>query len=90
MKKIDLLLGFLIGILSCLLGMFLYSNLFMQTEFMHAIQSMKQQGQLGKIVALGAILDLLAFSILLKFNKEMMARGVVLAVILLTIISLFL
>ena len=50
---------------------------------------MKSQGHLGKIVTLGSILDLIAFGILLKMNKELMARGVVLAVIVLTIITLF-
>ncbi|MNT97736.1 hypothetical protein D3C72_2401230 [compost metagenome] len=51
---------------------------------------MKSEGQLGKIVTLGSILDLIAFGVLLKMNKEIMARGVVLAVIMLTIITLFL
>jgi hypothetical protein len=50
---------------------------------------MKSQGKLGKIITLGSILDLVAFAILLKLNKELMARGVVLAVIILTLVSLF-
>ena len=50
---------------------------------------MKSQGNLGKIITLGSILTLIAFGILLKMNKEMMARGVVLAVIALAILTLF-
>ena len=50
---------------------------------------MKFEGKLGKLITLGSILDLVAFAILLKFNKDLMARGVVLAVIILTLISLF-
>jgi hypothetical protein len=50
---------------------------------------MKSQGNLGKIITLGSILTLIAFGILLKMNKEMMARGVVLAVIALAIITIF-
>ena len=50
---------------------------------------MRLQGHLGKIVTLGSILDLVIFAILLKTNKEMMARGVILAVITLTILTLF-
>jgi hypothetical protein len=49
---------------------------------------MKSQGLLGKIITLGAILDLIAFAILLKLNKDSMARGVILAVLVLTIITL--
>lgn len=90
MNKTDLLIGFAIGILGCFLGMFLYINLIVHTDFIAGIQSMKNEGHLGKIVTLGAIMDLIAFGILLKMNKELMARGVVLAVIMLTIITLFL
>jgi hypothetical protein len=50
---------------------------------------MKLNGYLGKIITLGAILDLILFYVLLKFNKELMARGVVLALIALTLITLF-
>ncbi|WP_264566480.1 hypothetical protein [Flavobacterium sp. N3904] len=89
MNKIDLLIGFVIGILASFLGMFLYLTLIVHLDFMTGIQLMKTEGKLGKIVTLGSILDLLAFGLLLKFNKELMARGVVLAVIVLTIITLF-
>ena len=90
MNKTDLLIGFLIGILASFLGMFLYITLVMHTDFLAGIQSMKNEGHLGKIVTLGSIMDLIAFGILLKMNKELMARGVVLAVIALTIVTLFL
>ena len=90
MNKKDLLTGFLIGIIASFLGMFLYITLVLHLDFIAGIQSMKREGQLGKIITLGSILDLIAFGILLKMNKELMARGVVLAVIVLTIITLFL
>lgn len=90
MNKKDLLIGFIIGIITCFIGMFLYITIAMHTDFSTGIQTMKNEGHLGKIVTLGAILDLIAFGILLKMNKELMARGVVLAVILLTIVTLFL
>ena len=90
MNKTDLLIGFLIGIVSSFLGMFLYITLVLHLDFLAGIQSMKAEGQLGKIVTLGSIMDLIAFGVLLKMNKELMARGVVLAVIALTIVTLFL
>ena len=90
MNKKDLLIGFIIGIVSSFLGMFLYITLVVHLDFIAGIQSMKSEGQLGKIVTLGSIMDLIAFGILLKLDKEMMARGVVLAVIMLTIVTLFL
>ncbi|PJJ10573.1 hypothetical protein CLU83_4018 [Flavobacterium sp. 1] len=90
MNKIDLLIGFIIGIIASFLGMFLYITIVMHSDFLVGIQTMKNEGHLGKIVTLGSILDLIAFAVLLKMNKELMARGVVLAVIMLTIVTLFL
>jgi hypothetical protein len=90
MNKTDILIGFVIGILGSLLGMFLYITIATDFGFISGIQIMKSQGNLGKIVTLGSILDLVAFAVLLKMNKELMARGVVLAVIMLTIVTLFL
>ena len=57
-------------------------------EIITAIR-LKFQGNLGKLITLGSILTLIAFAILLKMNKEIMARGVVLAVIALAILTLF-
>ena len=56
---------------------------------MMGVETMKFEGRLGKLITLGSILDLVAFAILLKLNKEMMARGVILAVIVITIFTLF-
>ncbi len=89
MNKTDILIGFGIGILASLLGSFLFIKFFTAFDFMAGIESMKSEGKLGKLITLGSILDLVAFGILLKLNKEMMARGVVLAVIIITIITLF-
>lgn len=89
MNKIDLLTGFIIGILASMLGSFIFITFFTDYTFLGGIQVMKSQGKLGKIITLGSILDLVAFAILLKLNKELMARGVVLAVIILTLVSLF-
>lgn len=89
MNKKDIIIGFVIGIIACLLGIFLFIAFFTDFEFMNGIRSMKSEGKLGKLITLGAILDLVAFGILLKMNKEFMARGVVLAVICIAILTIF-
>ena len=89
MAKKDLLIGFIIGIITSILGSYLFITFFTDFDFMSGIHSMKSEGKLGKLITLGSILDLLVFAILLKLNKEMMARGVVLAVICIAIITLF-
>jgi hypothetical protein len=89
MNKMDILMGFVIGIVACFLGIFLFITFFTDFDFISGIQSMKSDGKLGKLITLGAILDLVAFGVLLKMNKEMMARGVVLAVICIAIFTIF-
>jgi hypothetical protein len=89
MNKKDIFLGFLIGLATTLLGSYIFITFFTEFKFIAGIQIMKSQGNLGKIITLGSILTLIAFGILLKMNKEMMARGVVLAVIALAILTLF-
>ena len=89
MNKKDIIIGFVIGIIACVLGIFLFITFFTDFEFMNGIRSMKSEGKLGKLITLGAILDLVAFGILLKMNKEFMARGVVLAVICIAVFTIF-
>lgn len=89
MKLRDLLIGFAIGILASLIGSYLFITLVMKNDFVLGLNYIKSQGYLGKIITLGAILNVIVFFILLKFNKEIMARGVILATIILAILTLF-
>jgi hypothetical protein len=89
MKKIDLLYGVLIGIVAAAIGVYSFMTFFTEYELLEGSAILKRQGQLGKLIALGAILNLVAFFLLLKINKELMARGVVLATLLLTILTIF-
>ena len=89
MKKSDLLIGIIIGIFSAMIGSYIFFEGFTGYKFLNGIIAMKAEGNLGKVITLGAILNLVIFFILLQINKEMMARGVVLATIILTVITLF-
>lgn len=89
MNKNDLVWGILVGFFTTLVGCYLFITFFTDFQFIIGIQIIKAQGNLGKIITLGSILTLIAFGILLKMNKEMMARGVVLAIILMTVLTLF-
>lgn len=89
MKKIDLLYGILIGLLGAALGCFLFITLFTQFDFIEGIEVMRADGKLGKLITIGAILNLFIFFFLLKQKKEMLARGVVFGTIILTFVTLF-
>lgn len=88
MNKFDILIGLIIGLIGTFIGCFLFITLFTDYDFMLGIETMKYQGSLGKLITLGSTLDLIIFFILLKLRKELMARGVILAVILLTLLTL--
>lgn len=88
MRKIDLIYGALISILLSAVGSFIFIELFTGFDFISGVQFYMAHGMLGKIITLGAILNLVLFSLLLKWNKEFMARGVILGTIILTIITL--
>ena len=89
MNKSELFIGFTIGILMSLLGCFLFITLFSEYDFISGYQIMKAQGQLGKLITIGSVLDLVVFGIMLRTNKELMARGVVLAVIVIALVTIF-
>ena len=88
MKKNDLFYGFLIGILASFIGVFFFIEMFTDYEFQTGISTIKAKGELGKLITLGAILNIVVFFLLLKMNKEMMARGVVFATLVLTVVTL--
>ena len=91
MKKADLFIGFFIGIVATLLGTLVFLLLKMpKLVSIEGLSTIREQGIMGKLITLGAVINLLLFFILLKINKDLMARGVVLATIVLAISTLFL
>lgn len=88
MKKTDLLAGLFMGIIASVIGSYIFIEVFTEYNFIEGIKILRFQGKLGKIISLGSILNIIIFFLLLKFNKELMARGVILGTILLTIITL--
>jgi hypothetical protein len=90
MKKTDLLIGFFMGIVACIVGTFVFLLLKMpKLVSVEGFQTIREQGIMGKLITLGAVINLLLFFILLKKNKDLMARGVVLATIVLAFVTLF-
>ena len=88
MKKTDLLIGVAIGIIASIIGSYVFIELLTEYNFIEGVKILRFQGKLGKIISLGSVLNLIVFFLLLKFNKELIARGVILGTILLAIITL--
>ncbi|WP_298115973.1 hypothetical protein [Flavobacterium sp.] len=90
MKKTDLLIGLIIGLISAFVGSYLFLKTQTEYDLIEDFSIIKNEGILGKVMALGAVLNIIMFFILLKKNKELMARGVVMATIILALTTLFL
>lgn len=90
MQKIDFIYGFFIGISTAFIGAYLFMKIKTDFNFIEGIQIVYSQGILGKLITLGTILNVVVFFALLQFKKELMARGVVFATIILALITLFL
>lgn len=86
MIRKDVVIGFLIGILANLVGIGLYILFFSKEGFVDTLKSASSFNFIGKLVSLGAILNLVAFFILIKLNQDHKARGVLLATLLAAII----
>lgn len=89
MNNKNLLLGTCMGFAGTFIGCYLYLYLFTTFEFSEGVAILKAQGSLGKLITLGSIVNLIVFGILLKLNKEMVARGIVLSVIIMAIVTIF-
>ncbi|MEO0038172.1 MAG: hypothetical protein RIQ59_1383 [Bacteroidota bacterium] len=85
MKKSDLVIGFIIGIVAAGIAAFLF--LLSITKLQYIKFLIHEPGIMGKVITLGAIINILIFFFLLKKDKELMARGIVLATIILALIT---
>jgi len=89
MNKKELILGFAIGLLTTGVGLLLVALLFSLVSPNFHWQSFQNGDLLGKYIALGSLLNLLPFFILRSRKKEAMGYGIILAVAVLTLSTLF-
>lgn len=89
MQKKDFFMGIFIGLFVSFIGCYLFLEFFTNVGFVAAFQYMKSDGNLGKVITLGALLNLAVVFFLFKKNKDMMAKGVILSIFILTIYTVF-
>lgn len=85
-----MLVGIVIGIAMALLGSYLFIVAFVDRDIATGVSMVRANDQTGKIITLGAVLNLIVFFVLLHYKKDLMARGVILATILLAVSTIFL
>jgi len=88
--KKEILIGFLVSIFATFAGMFLYLQYVSRFGFSETIQLIKESGALGPVITLAALPNLFVFFIFLKKNQEYRARGVVMGLIIIALLTLVL
>jgi hypothetical protein len=87
MKK-EVLIGVLVGLIANVFGLFLAATLLGQgDDFMNVIKAASNEGFLGKLISLGAILNLIAFFIFIKKRQDYRARGVLLITVFIAVFT---
>ncbi len=90
-NKKEVLLGVIYGIISSLIGLIL--AILILSENNSIIQSLKNsyyENFLGKLISLGAILNVIVFFVFIKKNQDQRAKGILLLTIFLAILTLIL
>lgn len=82
MNKQDIFIGFLVGISANILGVLLYISVFSKMGVDETITDAIAKDYIGKIIALGAVLNFIPFFVFIKKNQIFHARGVLMATIL--------
>lgn len=86
MHKKHVIIGFFLGLLANAIGIVLYIVLFSKEGISDTIQSAITNSYLGKLISLGAILNLLLFFFFLRKRHDSKAQGVLLATLMMAII----
>lgn len=89
MIKKEILIGFIVGIIANTAGTLLYILIFSDFGIKETYNAAVQQGHIGSLLALGAILNLIAFFGFLKIRRDYRARGVMIATLITAMLILY-
>lgn len=87
--KKEIIIGFVVGIIANTAGTLAYILLFSDLGIMETFNAALEQGHIGSLLALGAILNLVAFFGFLRLKRDYRARGVMIATLLTALVILY-
>lgn len=89
LKYREMGIGFAVGVIANTLGVLLYILLFSDMGIAETYQAAVEQGHVGSLLALGAVLNLVAFFGFLKIRRDERARGVLMATVITALVILY-
>tara|TARA_R110000737_G_scaffold25001_2_gene43669 strand:- start:437 stop:721 length:285 start_codon:yes stop_codon:yes gene_type:complete len=87
--KKEILIGLIVGIIANTIGTLLYILIFSDLSISETYKAAVAQEHVGSLLALGAVLNLIAFFGFLRIKRDNRAKGVLLATILTAFIILY-
>jgi hypothetical protein len=87
--KKEILIGFVVGLIANAIGTLLYIMLFSDYGITETFNVAIEQGHIGSLLALGAILNLVAFFAFLRLRRDQRAKGVLMATLLTALVILY-
>lgn len=90
MHRKELIIGILVGLIANSIGLYIMATLFgykRNDDFLIVIRAAISEDFIGKLISLGAILNLIAFFIFIKKKQDYRARGVLLATVFIAIFT---
>ena len=88
MIKKDILIGMFVGLIANAIGLILTATLLGKgDDFTTVIKAATNEGFLGKLISLGAILNLIAFFIFIRKKQDYRARGVLLITVFIAVFT---
>jgi len=88
-KYKEMAIGFVVGIIANTIGVLLYILLFSDLGITETLTAAVEAEHVGSLLALGAVLNLVAFFGFLKIRRDERARGVLLATVLTALVILY-
>lgn len=85
----EVIIGFIVGIIANTLGTLAYILLFSSLGIVETFEAAVEQEHIGSLLALGAILNLVAFFGFLRLKRDYRARGVMIATLLTAMVILY-
>lgn len=88
MNKQEFFFGLLLGAFLPVVGCILFILIQTDYQIFYGVQLLSANGRLGSLLRLGLVLNLVGFMALINLKKDLVARGLVTATLLVLIISL--
>lgn len=87
--KKEIGIGLIVGIIANTIGTLLYIVIFSDLSIVETYNAAVSEGHVGSLLALGAVLNLIAFFGFLKIKRDLRARGVLIATLLTALLIMY-